>query len=109
MGAAELRDQIAAICQQANECLQPRLRRSMPVEYLDRVVGALDVRVDDRSDERVLALEVVVDVAERYVGGFGDVGQGGLLDALAVDELRRSVDEAIALARSRAARLGYHL
>jgi hypothetical protein len=43
------------------------------------------VAVDRRGDKLVLGLEVVVDVADRDIGGLGDIGDRRLLDTLPMD------------------------
>ena len=55
--------------------------------------GRLDllcVGLDDRRDDVVFGLEVVVDVAGGNVRGAGDLGERGPFDALLVQELGRS-------------------
>lgn len=51
-----------------------------------------------RLDKLVLGLEVVVDVADRDVGGAGDVAQRRLLDALLVEDLGGGGYQPLALA-----------
>ena len=65
-----------------------------------RRADLLDVRFDHSSDHVVFGLEVVVDVASRNVGELRYIGQGRPFDALLVQELDGSRDQAISLARS---------
>jgi hypothetical protein len=53
--------------------------------------------LNDRGHQRVLGLEVVVHVAERDVGGGGDVGQSRPLHAVLVEDPPRGRDQALAL------------
>jgi len=63
----------------------------MSVDGCERRLDLLCVGLDDRRDDFVLGLEVVVDVAGRDTCGSGDVGERGPFNALFVQELGGSV------------------
>ena len=68
--------------------LQPSLRGPvMSVDGCERRPDLLYVRLDDRRDDFVFGLEVVVDVAGRDVRRLSDIGERGLFNALLVQEL----------------------
>jgi len=71
------------------------------LERLDQFCGLLLVAVEDGADELVLGLEVVVDVPDRDVGVFCDLGERGAVDALLVDQNLRAFDQTLPLARPR--------
>ena len=61
----------------------------MSVDEREGRLDLLSVGLDDRRDDIVFGLEVVVDVAGGDIGGIGDVGERGPFDALLVQELGR--------------------
>ena len=60
----------------------------MLLELLEGVPYVLNAGGDDRVDELVLGLEVVVDVAERDLGGLSDIRQRRAVDSLGVEDPR---------------------
>ena len=90
---------LALLRERREQCLQPGaravVRRLDPGEHRP---GLAQVRFDDRLDQVVLGLEVVVDVAERYAGRGRDVRERGPLDATGVEHLARGVDQPLPLA-----------
>ena len=91
-------DVLALVDPHLHERLQPSLRRAMSIESHQGGLYVRDVAVDDRADELVLRLEVVVDVSNRDVGPLGDLGDRRPLDALLVDQRSGARDEPFALA-----------
>jgi len=96
--AAVTRDYLAHIGPVSDERLQPCPRRAVALERLDQHRGLRLVAGDDGADELVLGLEVVVDVPERDVGAFGDLGEGRAVDALFMEQRPGALDEPIPLA-----------
>jgi hypothetical protein len=62
------------------------------------------VGLDDRIDDGVLGL-VVVDVPPGNIRRLGNVGEGGLLDSLAMQQVGRVSEQPLPLARSRVHRI----
>jgi hypothetical protein len=92
-------DQLALVRQGAEQRLQPVSRLGVRCLHAGEDGGDLaQVRLDDRLDDGVLGLEVVVDVAERDVRGRRDVRERGLLDTRLVDPLGRGGDQPLPLA-----------
>jgi hypothetical protein len=92
-------DQFALLTEGAEQRLQPVAGRG--VRGLDSREDRADlaqVRLDDRLDDGVLGLEVVVDVAEGDAGGRRDVSERRLLDARLVDPLAGGGDQPLPLA-----------
>ena len=102
-GQPYLRDQLRLLRERREQRLQPVaravVRRLDPGEHRP---GLAQVRFDDRPDEVVLGLEVVVDVAERYAGRGRDVRERGPLDPVGVEHLARGVDQPLPLVLSAA-------
>ena len=71
----------------------------MSVDEREGRLDLLCVGLDDRRDDVVLGLEVVVDVAGGDVRGTGDVGERGPFDALLVQELGRRGHQPVSLPR----------
>ena len=97
MRAAVARGEIALLDEHAHERLEAGLGSAVTIERCERPLDVLCVGVDRRSDELVLGLEVVVDVADRDVGCSGDVRERRPLDALLVQNPARGGDEPLAL------------
>jgi hypothetical protein len=98
MRAPVQRDDLTLICELADEGLQPAPWCAVPpVDRGERRLGLLDVGLDDRGDDVVFGLEVVVDVAHGHVRGLGDVSQRCLFNALLVQQLGCGGDEALPL------------
>jgi len=83
----------AIVDRHLDECHETRLRGSVPVPLpLERaeVGGSL---LDQGLADRILRLEVVVDIPERYVGSTGDVREARLIEAPLVDEPHSGPDQ----------------
>ena len=100
MRAAVLGDDLALGGVTPDEGLQPALRGAVTrVDEREGRLGLLDVGLDDRRDDVVFGLEVVVDVARRHVRGLRDVRQRCPFNALLVQELACGGDQPLPLPR----------
>jgi hypothetical protein len=73
----------------------------VPVEGVEQLSQPFGPGVDDRSDELVACLEVVVDVPGRHAGRLGDLGEGGAVDAVSVQQVGGAVHQPLPLAPDR--------
>jgi hypothetical protein len=97
--ASVCRDELGDLRPGVRQALQSRRGARPSIERAKQPPDLLRARVDDRVDQVVAGLEVVVDVAGGDVCCVCDLGERRSLHALVVQQLGRAGHEAFALAR----------
>src|ERR1700674_2079925 len=75
------------------ESKQPLLGRTQPVQLFPECAKLRQTPLHDCLAELLLGLEVVVNVAHRDMGGFGDVGQAGLSETALIGQLHAGLNQ----------------
>src|SRR5258707_7310807 len=76
-----------------HESKQPLLRRTQPVHLFPECAKLRQAPLHDRLAKLLLGLEVVVNVAYRNMGGFGDVRQARLSETVPIRQLHGGLNQ----------------